>query len=179
MISILRCFWAYVKMGSSKFIWIFLFSLGFCVLIRLIQMEKKNIFFRIMFSIACSFIFVMTLFGRTKGNHGVISKPFESYLRAFSGNNAEQQLQIIMNIVMYIPFGAFLPRCFRNLEKCRYVISIAVICSSSIEIIQRLFNIGLLEVDDIINNVLGATIGVLLYKLTIKIQDIFMNIRTK
>ena len=140
------------------------------------RLKKKSVFFRSMLSIACSFIFVMTLFGRVKGNHGITVKPFESYLHAFSSNNAEQQLQIIMNIVMYIPFGILLPYCFRNLEKCRRVIFIALICSISIEMIQRLFCIGLFEVDDIINNVLGATIGVFIYKLTIKIPDVFMNI---
>lgn len=92
-------------------------------------------------------------------------QPFASYYLMIESKSMGTLSQIIMNIAVYIPFGYLLPCCFEKLKQGKYAILIAFICSGGIEFIQGIAGIGLFEVDDIINNVLGATIGMLVYKL--------------
>lgn len=80
-------------------------------------------------------------------------------------------LQIIINIVMFIPIGFLLPCCFKLYEKYRYVLATAVIASVSIEVLQLIFRMGLFETDDVINNVFGATIGLGFYILAKKVIE--------
>ena len=168
-----------MRVSAPKIIWIFLFMFIFYVLIQVLQKErfvkiqetnKKNMFFRTMLSVECSFIFVMTLFGRTRNNYGVIIRPFESYAMAFKIMNIEIILQIIMNIVMYVPFGFLLPCCFKNNRKAKNVLFITFACSMGIELIQGVVGIGLFEIDDILNNTLGAALGFFLYKVIVKVR---------
>lgn len=170
MLNLWKCFWGYVKVSSPKIILILLLACVFLLVFQIIQKRNYNNFkkkFKVLLSINCSFILVMTLFGRTKDDYGFIVKPFESYFAAFGENNVELQLQIIMNVVMYIPFTFFLLCCFEKIKK-GHALLISFICSASIELIQRYFQIGLFEVDDVINNVLGAVIGILLYVIRVK-----------
>lgn len=75
--------------------------------------------------------------------------PFWSYSRP------DLFLQIIANILMFIPIGVF----GALLWKWRAVL-FAVGLSTAIEIIQLISKTGLFEFDDIIHNSLGAVIGV-------------------
>ena len=88
---------------------------------------------------------------------------FGSYIEAFGNKNIEILLQIIMNIVMFVPVGLFLPCCFQKFEKNRFVLLGALILSGTIELIQGITKIGMFEFDDILGNVLGAEIGFGIY----------------
>lgn len=92
-------------------------------------------------------------------------QPFASYFLMIESKSMGTLSQIIMNIVVYIPFGFLLPYCFEFFKKGRYAVLMAFLCSGCIEVIQGVTKIGLFEVDDIIHNVLGAVIGVGIYKL--------------
>ena len=48
--------------------------------------------------------------------------PFESYVKAFGQGNVEIQLQIIMNVLMFVLLGAMLPLCFKHFEKNKEVV---------------------------------------------------------
>lgn len=69
------------------------------------------------------------------------------------------------NIILFLPFGGFLPIIFSRLRsfKMTFYISLAVI--SLVELSQMLFKYGRFDVDDIILNAAGATIGYLIWKL--------------
>lgn len=179
------CFWAYVRIYCPKLLWVLTFTIIFMVLYTIIQKKtdankgnmNKSILYKGLFSLECSFILVMTLFGRVRGDYGNIAKPFESYLNAFMKDDIEQKLQILMNIVMYVPLGVLLPCCFKKIRKVIYVLAVSMICSASIEIIQGIFKIGLFEADDIINNTLGATVGVILYKILVRAKEKWNRMR--
>jgi glycopeptide antibiotics resistance protein len=71
-----------------------------------------------------------------------------------------ESIQNINNILVFIPFGALFPG-----KRWRALLLIAVLFSVGIEVIQYAFNLGWCEIDDVICNVLGAAIGVGLWKL--------------
>lgn len=68
---------------------------------------------------------------------------------------------------MFVPFGfllsALLPRQLRGKVRAVLVIAAAAVFSLTIETLQFFLMRGLCEFDDIISNVIGAAIGVLLY----------------
>ena len=74
---------------------------------------------------------------------------------------------IILNILLFIPFGYLLPV---HLPRLRWwqVILLGLAFSLTIELLQLITKLGYADVDDLINNTLGAAIGWLCYKLTLK-----------
>ena len=74
---------------------------------------------------------------------------------------------IILNILLFIPFGYLLPV---HLPRLRWwqVILLGLAFSLTIELLQLITKLGYADVDDLINNTLGAAIGFLCYKLILK-----------
>ena len=73
------------------------------------------------------------------------------------------------NILLFIPFAFFFYFFFR-IKEPRKSILISVIISVSIEFIQFILSIGVADIDDVILNTTGATIGMLLLKLLTKVK---------
>lgn len=171
-------FAAYIKNSFFQIRWVLLFVFLFWSACYILRTKKKkthhtikNIIYYVLLSVNCSFIFVMTLFGREKGDYGFEILPFESYFKAFSENNIEMMLQIIINIAMFVPIGFLLPCCCRFFKSYRYVFLATVISSLFIECVQGFAKIGFFEVDDILNNVMGAMIGLLIYALCLSYKE--------
>lgn len=93
--------------------------------------------------------------------------------------------QIILNILLYIPFGYLLPAARPRLAKLPgapvrlralnalknfpwMVIVIGAVFSVGIEFTQLFFRLGLFELDDIFNNTVGCLLGVILYQLLLR-----------
>ena len=66
---------------------------------------------------------------------------------------------IILNLLLYYPFGYLLPILFPKL-KPKHVILVGCLCSIATEATQYLLKMGWCETDDVIHNTLGTAIGV-------------------
>lgn len=90
---------------------------------------------------------------------------FYSYKEAWNSFNFSEWRNIILNILMFVPFGFLLPLVFKRLRKFwkTYLCSFAF--TLAIELIQLIFNLGIFEVDDIFDNLLGAMIGYGLFSI--------------
>ena len=167
-------FQAYLQLNIPKTKWILVFGIVFMTMFLILQERGcvkqyakpvGTIVLGILLSLIVSFVFVMTLFRiPSKEDVSFCLKPFESYWISAEGN-IEVMLQIIINIVMFIPIGFLLPCCFKLYEKYRYVLLTVVKVSISIELFQLIFKIGSFEIDDVINNVFGTMIGLGIYVL--------------
>lgn len=166
---------AYLQMNMPKIKWVFCFFVFFYVLFWILDKKGYAKQYRSkctkvaivgLLSLACSFIFVATLFGRRVGaGYKVNLIPLDSYHIALGDGNKEMLLQIIMNIVMYVPLGFLIPCYFKCVTLKRHTICILLICSVLTEMVQGIAKIGYFELDDIINNVAGAIVGVMSYRL--------------
>lgn len=76
--------------------------------------------------------------------------------------NTELGIQIILNILLYIPLGYLLRFTFPRI-KAWQVIAIGCAMSALTETTQLVFRLGLFEWDDMIDNTLGTVIGVICY----------------
>lgn len=75
----------------------------------------------------------------------------------------EAVLNFVGNTAMFIPLGVIWPLVFRELNTHRKVLVAGVCCSLCIELLQLPFFDRVSDVDDLILNSLGFTIGYLLY----------------
>lgn len=90
---------------------------------------------------------------------------FGSYREAWNSFSLIEWRNLLLNIGLFMPFGFLLPMLF---ERCKsnwitYLVGFCI--SLLIELIQLLFGLGAFEVDDILNNTLGAMIGFGIYIL--------------
>lgn len=73
--------------------------------------------------------------------------------------------QILLNIFLFIPLGYFLTALYSKFKHlCLWTIFSALTVSIGIELIQFFTCRGMLDVDDLISNSLGAAVGLLIYK---------------
>lgn len=105
-----------------------------------------------------------TLLSREKSetSKGFSLIPFATYHLART-QNKEYYRVAFMNIALFFPLGCLM-NCLNlgGKKKWLYPILTGLILSSSIEIVQFIFNLGYLETDDIIHNTLGVILGVLI-----------------
>jgi glycopeptide antibiotics resistance protein len=74
-------------------------------------------------------------------------------------------LNIVGNVVAFMPFGAFLPFFSVRCRKCFFTILYSLELSLVVELLQLVFKVGSFDVDDLILNTLGGIAGYCLYKL--------------
>ena len=80
--------------------------------------------------------------------------------------------QIVLNYLLFVPLGCLLPFTwpgrYAGDGAARGVARVALVaaaCSLCVELAQLVLRVGLFELDDVLNNALGAVMGYVLYRL--------------
>lgn len=73
-------------------------------------------------------------------------------------------MNTILNIILFVPLGVFLPAIWPQYRSLSRVAAAGLAFSLSIELLQ-LFNWRLTDVDDLLTNTLGAVLGFYLFRL--------------
>lgn len=73
-------------------------------------------------------------------------------------------INLLGNVIMFIPMGIFLPSMFKSKRNILNFIVTVIVMISMVEVIQLFTLLGSCDIDDLILNVVGATIGFLLWK---------------
>lgn len=138
-----------------------------------IQRKVLGILIILAVTIILFFTFVVreTMELRHFGSRGIMLIPFREFVGMFfEKNHLFYFLQILLNIILFIPFG-FLLTTYLYLHKKQRIHTIwrpilisGFLFSLSIEIFQFITGRGYTEVDDIINNTLGAMVGYWIYR---------------
>ncbi|TKC19617.1 VanZ family protein [Robertmurraya kyonggiensis] len=97
--------------------------------------------------------------------------PFQNTMNYINGTNTPYLSNIIDNtlgnILIFLPLGILLPILFRKYRSLSKVFIGSTIISFSIEILQFISQLGQFDIDDIILNVIGSTVGYLFIKTII------------
>lgn len=93
------------------------------------------------------------------GPDSVNLKPFTFISDFYEGS----RVNVIGNIAMFIPVGIVWPVCFKKLDNVLKVVLAGFGYSLLIELVQLLFYERHSDVDDLILNTLGMTIGAIIY----------------
>lgn len=68
-------------------------------------------------------------------------------------------LNLLGNVVCFVPFGFVLPIISRNQRKGSRILLLSFLCSLLVELIQLVSKVGSCDVDDLILNTLGGMLG--------------------
>ena len=92
---------------------------------------------------------------------GLISGLFHGDVRVTNWTSLEG---IILNVLLFVPLGYLFPILFPHLRWWQMIL-FGLAFSLTIELLQLITRLGYADIDDLINNPLGAVIGFLCYKL--------------
>ncbi|MDO3410857.1 VanZ family protein [Saccharibacillus sp. CPCC 101409] len=96
-------------------------------------------------------------------------KPLETirlFARSASWHNIRAPLiNLAGNVALFVPFGILFPFLFRGWRGYFRFIFRFLILIAALELLQGVSGVGVADVDDLILNGLGATLGYALYKL--------------
>ena len=74
-------------------------------------------------------------------------------------------VNLLGNVLMFVPLGLFLPRLWPRLHSFRHFLMSVVAVILIIELLQLFTLLGSCDIDDLILNILGASIGYWIHKL--------------
>ena len=118
----------------------------------------------ILFAGAAAVIFYMTVYTRGEGAGEVVLEPFQSFQEAKI--QPELYRSMLMNVFLFVPLGLTLPFVLGKGKLPGFLtILLALAFSAGIEYLQYRYALGRCEVDDIIMNTLGATVGTMAHGL--------------
>ena len=122
------------------------------------------------------YIYLTFIYRKPLEQRQLLLRPFWSYEHAFSLEGGlhivhlSSARQILLNILVYVPAGVMLPAVFYKVRHPYWMTVLACAALTlSTEGFQWLTKLGYCEVDDLINNLMGAMIGILLYDLGTRI----------
>ena len=149
-----------------------LIIVALCVLWSVLFIRKKirikQFVALLVLSFYVVFVYYYTVIGRYSSemyrNQIYLSYSYSRLLVDF--NISSIIIQITLNIVMLIPVGFLCPIVFEPARR-KYLrtLIIASAITLSIELLQVVLACGTFEVEDIVNNLLGAGIGMLLHRI--------------
>ena len=68
------------------------------------------------------------------------------------------------NVILFIPLGFFLPRVFPKLQKFWKTLLATILMITAVELAQLFSLLGSCDIDDLILNVLGSSLGYAIHK---------------
>ncbi len=150
--------------------WIVIITVTFLYFLFLIKgnlfgVNKKKAVLLGLLTVYLLFILCGAVFTREKMETSQIRlELFWSYKWGIQRYGFKIILEIILNILMFMPVGTLFPLIVGKLETKKWemfflTILIGLFCSCLVEILQLLLKCGLCELDDIIHNVLGTAAG--------------------
>jgi glycopeptide antibiotics resistance protein len=78
-------------------------------------------------------------------------------------------VNVIGNILLYIPYGFLLPLVWPGAQAFRRTLLLLFLTSAGFEVLQLLFAIGNFDVDDTLLNTLGGGLGFVLYRTAFRL----------
>lgn len=77
-------------------------------------------------------------------------------------------INLLGNIVMFIPLGFFLPIIIKNTRKYIIFLLYVIVSITTVEVVQLFTLLGSCDIDDLIFNTIGASIGYLIFIIVYK-----------
>lgn len=153
-------------------LFVIVFGIGYSIY-RKIGKGKKRINMKILLwgSIFVCYILVVlfgTLLSRDSYHDAaMLLSPFFAYQEAWMSASSAAWGLIIVNIVLFVPFGFLLPLGIKKFQTFWKTYLVGFLFSLFIELIQLFFHLGIFETADLLNNTIGVLIGYGFYKIIV------------
>lgn len=129
------------------------------------EIKFKSLFWWIMLIFYLFVVVSITLFRASVFQNGRIISFFYSYKEAWISASEIAWRNIILNILMFVPLGFWLPVGKERFRVFWKTYLVGFLLTVVIEGLQLILSLGLFEVADLFNNTLGTMIGYGLYKI--------------
>lgn len=135
--------------------------------------KEKELIYHTFFYVYMMALFALTLSPFFTSLTSVFSHPFQPMMmepfRDVVHGYKMADLQVFLNVLLFIPFGFLVPHIFKL--KGKSVVVYSFLLSTFIEMIQPMINsYRSSDITDVICNTLGGLVGYLLYKLALKLK---------
>lgn len=128
--------------------------------------NKVQCFSAILLSLYIVVLLYFTVVGRySHEEYGYEINFLTSYRWLFQQNGEQMLRQLLINLVMLMPVGFLLPVVIKAKHKYLITMALSLLLTVFIETMQLITKCGSFEIDDIINNFVGAVLGMLIYML--------------
>ncbi len=152
-----------LRVGISAVLLFTLVSLGLVLYKHgtINKIQRNSIMLLSSYTVA---LLYFTVFGRySQSYYRYEIDVFASYRKLFENFDTYVFKQIILNLLMLIPIGFLLCLIINSRFKCLWALVISFILTVLVEALQFVSRCGTFEVDDLINNMIGAVIGIAIY----------------
>ena len=130
------------------------------------KFNKAQCFAAILLSLYIVVLMYFTVVGRYSHEEYEYKINFFTSYRWFFQYNGEQVLrQLLINLIMLMPVGFLLPVVINAKHKHLITMALSLLLTVFIETMQLITKCGSFEIDDIINNFVGAVLGMLIYMM--------------
>lgn len=151
----------------------------YCVTVKKLKVgqaqsvSKKEMFCALIFCIYVGMLLSGMLIDRQSDEkEWYMLTPFWSYMALYREWNIYLAIQIIVNVLVFVPWGILLPNIWAKAGRVNVLLLSILAFSASIEVIQFIGKRGLFEFDDMFHNVLGAFIGYGIWRGWKKIKNL-------
>lgn len=143
------------------------------------EIKFVRLFWWIMLIFYLFVVLSITLFRSSVFQNGQIISFFYSYKEAWISASEVAWRNIILNILMFVPLGFWLPVGKERFRVFWKTYLVGFLLTVGIESLQLLLALGLFEVADLFNNTLGTMIGYGLYKIVEYVVLLFKKEKPK
>lgn len=143
------------------------------------EIKFVRLFWWIMFIFYLFVVLSITLFRSSVFQNGQIISFFYSYKEAWISASEVAWRNIILNILMFVPLGFWLPVGKERFRVFWKTYLVGFLLTVGIESLQLLLALGLFEVADLFNNTLGTMVGYGLYKMVEYVVLLFKKEKPK
>lgn len=123
------------------------------------RLRKTTVLWAVVFGCYLFVVLCATLLDRGSLWGRRVIPLFYSYREAWHSFSAAQWRNLMLNILLFVPLGFLLPLGVRWFRKFFKIYIVGFLFSLVIELTQLLLRRGVVELDDIFNNLLGTMIG--------------------
>lgn len=102
-------------------------------------------------------------------------RTIDNYIKAYRHGNISLSLlraNIIGNLLLFFPMGAFLPAVFKSCRKLPTALISLTLMIVLVEVLQLFLGVGRLDIDDLILNLTGALAGWIIYSIFKEIKKL-------
>lgn len=93
------------------------------------------------------------------GSHGFNFRLFRAWREAWNNYSIKNWANLLLNIGLFIPLGVLLPLVFPKCGKGLRMLAVSLAATAAVETLQWLRGSGIVDVDDVFANALGAMMG--------------------
>lgn len=134
----------------------------YLVFVSRAEADTYSVHTDLMVDLANSVTFDLGVFGTFEE---MIASGFRKGVKHIHVVKAADIMQVLMNIMLYVPMGYLLPYCFKRFQGSRRMtVFVCFLFSFITENVQLIFRRGTYDLDDLVFNTLGGLLGYMLYK---------------